>query len=107
MNEFGFILGNMQLLHKLQIEQKRCCGRKGFSFYLGIYVKGSFLGPGFDWRFLEEATDLNSANLCWQWWHLTPKISHLRVSGVSTASELQGANISTEQQRKLPRKSST
>lgn len=53
-------LENMQLSHKLHINQKHCCGRRRFSFYLSVYVKRSFLGPGLDWRFLEEATDLHT-----------------------------------------------
>lgn len=32
MSEAGFMLENMQLLHKLHIKQEHCCGR--FSFYL-------------------------------------------------------------------------
>lgn len=73
----------------LHIEQKHCHGVR-FSFHLGINFKGSFLRPGFDWRFLEKVTDLHTDNL---YWHFTPKIIRLCVSDVSTTSELQGANF--------------
>lgn len=75
---------------RLHMEQKHCRGMRRFSFYLGINFKGSFLKQGFDWRFLEDMTDLHSASLCR---HFMPKIICLCVCDVSTTSELQGANF--------------
>lgn len=72
------------------MEQKHCRGMRRFSFYLGINFKGSFLKQGFDWRFLEDMTDLHSASLCR---HFMPKIICLCVCDVSTTSELQDANF--------------
>lgn len=75
---------------RLHMEQKYCHGMRRFSFYLGIDFKESFLKPGFDWRLLEEVTDLHTASLCW---HFTPKIIVFCVSNASTTSELQGASF--------------